>query len=151
MPAASVYFYDPDGHSLEYIAVLEGEARPYLNPTYLSEWEGIKYAKFLIGGLKQAKRVVYYLCHHLRKKVIKMKIIGDNGFYEVEYDNEHYDNLEFVRIDQICEINYVTMKNTITGEVYTFEADKIRRFRKLMKLMPEVKENLIADSSSYSL
>ncbi|EFV76107.1 VOC family protein [Cytobacillus pseudoceanisediminis] len=42
MPAASVYFYDPDGHSLEYIAVLEGEARPYLNPMYLSEWEGIK-------------------------------------------------------------------------------------------------------------
>ncbi|OHX43918.1 hypothetical protein [Cytobacillus oceanisediminis] len=80
-----------------------------------------------------------------------MKIIADNGFYEVEYDNEYYDNLEFVRIDEICEINYVTMKNTITGEVYTFEADKIRRFRKLMKLMPEVKENLVADSSSYSL
>ncbi|WP_264739279.1 VOC family protein [Cytobacillus firmus] len=42
MPAASVYFYDPDGHSLEYIAVLEGEARPYLKPMYLSEWEEIE-------------------------------------------------------------------------------------------------------------
>ncbi|RBP96402.1 hypothetical protein DFO70_101208 [Cytobacillus firmus] len=35
-------FYDPDGHSLEYKAVLEDEARPYLDPMYLSEWEGIK-------------------------------------------------------------------------------------------------------------
>lgn len=39
MPAASVYFYDPDGHSLEYIAVLEGEAKPHLKPMHLSEWE----------------------------------------------------------------------------------------------------------------
>ncbi|WP_436376559.1 hypothetical protein [Cytobacillus sp. BC1816] len=80
-----------------------------------------------------------------------MKIIADNGFYEVEYENEHYDHLEFIRIDQICEITYVTMKNTLTGEVYTFEADKIRRFRKIMKLIPAVKENLVADSRSYSL
>ncbi|MEK5064103.1 VOC family protein [Cytobacillus sp. FSL R5-0596] len=41
IPAASVYFYDPDGHSLEYIAVLEGEAKPYLNPMHLSEWENL--------------------------------------------------------------------------------------------------------------
>ncbi|KAF0817052.1 MULTISPECIES: VOC family protein [unclassified Cytobacillus] len=41
MPAASVYFYDPDGHSLEYIAVLEGKAKPYLNPMHLSKWEKI--------------------------------------------------------------------------------------------------------------
>ncbi|MBN8201314.1 MULTISPECIES: hypothetical protein [Bacillaceae] len=80
-----------------------------------------------------------------------MKILADNGFYEVEYDNEHYDHLEFVRIDQICEINYITMKNTLTGEVYTFEADKISRFRKFMKLMPAVNENPVADNSSYSL
>ncbi|EWG10146.1 VOC family protein [Cytobacillus firmus] len=39
MPAASIYFYDPDGHSLEYIAVLEGEAKPHLKPMHLSEWE----------------------------------------------------------------------------------------------------------------
>ncbi|KON88435.1 hypothetical protein AF332_17540 [Sporosarcina globispora] len=81
-----------------------------------------------------------------------MKILADNGFYEVEYDKKHYDQLEFVvRIDQICDITYVTMKNTLTGEVYTFEADKIKRFRKLMKFMPSVKENLVADNSSYSL
>ena len=28
MPAASVYFRDPDGHLLEYLAMLEGPARP---------------------------------------------------------------------------------------------------------------------------
>jgi hypothetical protein len=28
MPAASVYFDDPDGHSLEYIALLPHPARP---------------------------------------------------------------------------------------------------------------------------
>ncbi|MBT2691207.1 VOC family protein [Bacillus sp. ISL-47] len=41
MPAASVYFYDPDGHSLEYIAVLNGNSKPDLKPMYLSEWEKI--------------------------------------------------------------------------------------------------------------
>ena len=28
MPAAAVYFLDPDGHLLEYVAMLEGEPRP---------------------------------------------------------------------------------------------------------------------------
>ena len=30
MPAAAVYFRDPDGHLLEYLAMLEGPARPDL-------------------------------------------------------------------------------------------------------------------------
>jgi lactoylglutathione lyase len=30
MPAAAVYFRDPDGHMLEYLAILEGPARPQL-------------------------------------------------------------------------------------------------------------------------
>ncbi len=47
-----------------------------------------------------------------------MNIIADNGLYEVEYENEHYEQLEFVRIDHICEISYVTFKNILTGEVY---------------------------------
>lgn len=29
MPAVAVYFLDPDGHLLEYIAMLEGEPRPH--------------------------------------------------------------------------------------------------------------------------
>lgn len=38
MPAASVYFDDPDGHSLEYIAMLEGAPRPELGIVSLSRW-----------------------------------------------------------------------------------------------------------------
>lgn len=39
MPAASVFFDDPDGHSLEYIAILPEPARPDIPGTMaLSEW-----------------------------------------------------------------------------------------------------------------
>ncbi len=41
MPSASVYFKDPDGNSLEYIHVLEGESKPELGVIYLSEWENV--------------------------------------------------------------------------------------------------------------
>lgn len=39
MPAASVYFDDPDGHSLEYISILSDDPQPDLPGTVtLSEW-----------------------------------------------------------------------------------------------------------------
>ncbi len=38
MPAASVYFDDPDGHSLEFIAMLPERPRPELGMVPLSEW-----------------------------------------------------------------------------------------------------------------
>lgn len=38
MPAASVYFADPDGHSLEFIAMLPDEPRPGRSFIPLSEW-----------------------------------------------------------------------------------------------------------------
>lgn len=38
MPAASVYFLDNDGNSLEFIHVLDGEPKPELGVIYLSEW-----------------------------------------------------------------------------------------------------------------
>ena len=38
MPAISIYFDDPDGHSLEFISILEGEARPDLGIVYYDEW-----------------------------------------------------------------------------------------------------------------
>jgi catechol 2,3-dioxygenase-like lactoylglutathione lyase family enzyme len=42
MPAASVYFDDPDGHSLEYISILPGYARPDMAKTVkLSEWNAL--------------------------------------------------------------------------------------------------------------
>jgi lactoylglutathione lyase len=41
MPAASVYFDDPDGHSLEYIAMLPDRPRPDLPRVTLSEWRAM--------------------------------------------------------------------------------------------------------------
>ncbi|MFE8699512.1 VOC family protein [Cytobacillus sp. FJAT-54145] len=41
MPAASVYFRDPDGNSLEYIALLDGPPHPELGVIYLSKWESL--------------------------------------------------------------------------------------------------------------
>lgn len=43
MPAASVYFDDPDGHSLEYISLLPDAARPDLPGTgELPEWRAMQ-------------------------------------------------------------------------------------------------------------
>jgi lactoylglutathione lyase len=38
IPSASVYFQDPDGHSLEYIAMLPEPAQPQMHRVMLSEW-----------------------------------------------------------------------------------------------------------------
>jgi catechol 2,3-dioxygenase-like lactoylglutathione lyase family enzyme len=38
MPAASVYFDDPDGHSLEFICMLKETARPEMGQVSWSEW-----------------------------------------------------------------------------------------------------------------
>ena len=39
MPAVAIYFRDPDGHSLEYIAPLDDEPRPDLGVVAWDEWE----------------------------------------------------------------------------------------------------------------
>lgn len=39
MPAVAIYFQDPDGHSLEFIAPLEGQARPDLGIVAWDIWE----------------------------------------------------------------------------------------------------------------
>ena len=38
MPAISIYFNDPDGHSLEFIGILEGEGKPELGVISYEEW-----------------------------------------------------------------------------------------------------------------
>ena len=40
MPAAAVYFEDPDGHMLEYLAMLDGPSRPDLGIVPWSQREG---------------------------------------------------------------------------------------------------------------
>ena len=38
MPAIAIYFKDPDGHDLEFIAMLEGEGKPELGVVSYEEW-----------------------------------------------------------------------------------------------------------------
>jgi len=38
MPALAIYFNDPDGNQLEFIAVLEGERRPELGVLSYADW-----------------------------------------------------------------------------------------------------------------
>jgi lactoylglutathione lyase len=39
MPALAIYFRDPDGHSLEFIAMLPDEPRPEVNVVSWEEWQ----------------------------------------------------------------------------------------------------------------
>jgi catechol-2,3-dioxygenase len=39
MPAIAIYFNDPDGHYLEFIAILDGNPRPELGVISFEEWE----------------------------------------------------------------------------------------------------------------
>ncbi len=38
MPAIAIYFNDPDGHVLEFIAILDGEEKPELGVISYEEW-----------------------------------------------------------------------------------------------------------------
>lgn len=38
MPAVAIYFKDPDGHDLEFIAMLDGEGKPELGVISYEEW-----------------------------------------------------------------------------------------------------------------
>lgn len=42
MPAASIYFNDPDGHLLEFIAMLDSEPAPEIGVVSLSEWNNLR-------------------------------------------------------------------------------------------------------------
>ncbi|WP_080845937.1 hypothetical protein [Cytobacillus gottheilii] len=83
-----------------------------------------------------------------------MNTIADYGLIEIEYNHEQYKNMEFIRVDRIQNITYITLKDVLTGEMYTFEENKIQSIRKKMKYMPEktrVPQNQLADTDSYSL
>jgi lactoylglutathione lyase len=41
MPAAAVYFRDPDGHLMEYLAMLDEEPQPQAGITTWSQWEQV--------------------------------------------------------------------------------------------------------------
>ena len=45
MPAASIYFNDPDGHLLEFLAKLPGKRRPEIGVVSLHEWERLNQSR----------------------------------------------------------------------------------------------------------
>lgn len=50
MPAAAVYFRDPDGHLIEYLAMLDGPPRPELGIAEWSAWERAPWAVDVYRG-----------------------------------------------------------------------------------------------------
>jgi hypothetical protein len=60
-----------------------------------------------------------------------MTIFSGSGFYEVEFNNSVFKYLQYIRMDNICEVLYVTMKNVVTGEILTFEQTGINWIRKM--------------------
>lgn len=42
MPAIAIYFKDPDGHELEFIAMLEGEGKPELGVLSYEKWSALR-------------------------------------------------------------------------------------------------------------
>jgi lactoylglutathione lyase len=45
MPALAIYFKDPDGHELEFISILEGEAKPELGVISYEAWKSYSSGK----------------------------------------------------------------------------------------------------------
>lgn len=66
-----------------------------------------------------------------------MKLVTDNSYYEVVYENMRYPFLEFIRLDTICEHTYVTLKNIITGEFFTFDEERIVEISKKLFSNPK--------------
>ncbi|KKK37787.1 hypothetical protein WQ57_11455 [Mesobacillus campisalis] len=50
-----------------------------------------------------------------------MNLFSENGIYEVVYRGSHFSFLRFIRMDNICDVCYITLKNILTGEMFTFE------------------------------
>ncbi|MBN6886899.1 hypothetical protein ACUXCC_004211 [Cytobacillus horneckiae] len=65
-----------------------------------------------------------------------MKLMADNSFFEIVYDQQQFNYLEFIRIDYICDIVYMTFKNIFTSEMYTFEKEKISNLTKIINNFP---------------
>ena len=62
MPAAAVYFRDPDGHQLEYLAMLDDAARPELDIVSWSDWADAGSRQIVIEpyiGPRKALRVLF--------------------------------------------------------------------------------------------
>ncbi|MBY0120375.1 hypothetical protein [Bacillus sp. S/N-304-OC-R1] len=78
-----------------------------------------------------------------------MEYFTDHLLFELVYEDILFEHLEFIRIDHICDVCYITLKNVITSAVYTFEQNKIKSLRKKFYRYPQnskKKKNHIAVS-----
>lgn len=80
-------------------------------------------------------------------------MIKNNGYYEFLYGSHHYKNLQFIRKDHICETSYMTFKDPLNGEVFTFETDKIMelQFTTLMDIAVAEFVEPLAETAPHSL
>ncbi|RDU36486.1 hypothetical protein DRW41_13225 [Neobacillus piezotolerans] len=80
-------------------------------------------------------------------------MIKNYGYFEFRYGSDHYKNLQFIRKDHICDTSYMTFKNTLNGEVFTFEADKITelRFKQILDFALARFTEPLADTAPHSL
>ncbi|MBP2239740.1 hypothetical protein J2Z40_000293 [Cytobacillus eiseniae] len=83
-----------------------------------------------------------------------MKHTENDQYIEVVYEDETFEFLEFIRLDHICTITYITLMNVVTREIFTFEEEKIKTIRK--KFHYQIKayskqKNHLAASSPTSL
>jgi argonaute-like protein implicated in RNA metabolism and viral defense len=60
-----------------------------------------------------------------------MNIFSSFDYYEVDYNNNLFKYLHYIRMDTICEVIYVTMKDELTGELLTFDHSGINWIRKM--------------------
>ncbi|MCM3668414.1 hypothetical protein M3181_05275 [Mesobacillus maritimus] len=60
-----------------------------------------------------------------------MNLFTENGLYEIVYQGAHFSFLRFIRMDQICNVYYVTLKNILNGDMYTFDYDGIIGIREI--------------------
>jgi hypothetical protein len=67
----------------------------------------------------------------IRGRGIEMNLFTENGVYEVVYRGTHFSFLRFIRMDYICDVRYVTLKNIMTGEMYTFDYAGILGIREI--------------------
>lgn len=63
------------------------------------------------------------------KEGVRMNGFTYKIFYELTYQNKHFSLMEFIRMDVICKVSYITLKDVVTGETLTFEESEIQRLR----------------------
>lgn len=62
-----------------------------------------------------------------------MNLFIETGIYEVVYRGTHFSFLRYIRMDYICDVRYVTLKNIMTGEMYTFDYEGILGIREISR------------------